>query len=136
MRAMDGARRLEAKALARAKARAKRLRVQTIRRRTIRGSLALFAVLWAIVFAQLASGNDPALSRVSHPKPRPVAVSHEPEPAVEPEFDQEAEAPIPEEEFAPEAEPEEEFVPEEEFPVEEEFQEPEPEPAPIITASS
>lgn len=127
MLAMDEAGRLEAKALARAKARARRLRTHTIRRRTIRGSLALFAALWTVVFAQLASGNDPALRGAPHP-PHPRVAVRKPEPAAEPEFDRDAEAPLPEEEFAPEAEPEEEFLPEEELP--------EPEPAPIVTAAS
>jgi outer membrane biosynthesis protein TonB len=128
---MDDTDRLEAKGLARAKIRAKRLRVQTIRRRTIRGSLALFAAVWAIVFAQLVSGNDPALSRIPHATHRPVAsTAHEParEPAPEPE---------PEEEAGPaleaEAVPEEEFAPEEGVEVE---PEPAPEPEPIVTSSS
>lgn len=60
---MDDVHRLEAKGLARAKIRSKRRRVQVIRRRTVRGSLALFAISWAIVFGQLVTGNDPALSR-------------------------------------------------------------------------
>jgi hypothetical protein len=64
MPSMDDVHRLEAKGLARAKIRSKRRRVQMIRRRTIRGSLALFALAWAIVFGQLVTGNDPALSRV------------------------------------------------------------------------
>jgi hypothetical protein len=81
---MDDPDRLEAKGLARAKIRSKRLRVQMIRRRTIRGSLALFAVVWAIVFAQIVSGNDPALSRIPQASHRPVAVA-KPEPAPKPE---------------------------------------------------
>jgi outer membrane biosynthesis protein TonB len=139
---MDDTDRLEAKGLARAKIRAKRRRVQTIRKRTIRGSLALFAAVWAIVFFQLVSGNDPALSRIPQSSHRPVAsTAHEParEPAPEPEPEEEAEAEeaeaAPEEEFAPEAEPE--ALPEEEFAPEEEVEvEPEPEPEPIITSSS
>jgi outer membrane biosynthesis protein TonB len=138
---MDTSDRLEAKGLARAKIRAKRRRVQTIRRRTLRGSLALFAAAWAIVFAQLVSGNDPALSSIPHPSHRPVA-STASEPAREPEPEEEAEPaleaePLPEEEFAPEAEPE--VVPEEEFAPEPEVEvepAPEPEPEPIVTASS
>jgi outer membrane biosynthesis protein TonB len=136
---MDNADRLEAKGLARAKIRAKRRRVQTIRRRTLRGSLALFAAVWTIVFAQLVSGNDPALSRIPHPSHRPVASTgsepaREPEPVEEAEPELEAE-PVPEEEFAPEAEPE--VVPEEEFAPEPEAEvAPEPEPEPIVTASS
>lgn len=73
---MDDLRRLEAKGLARAKIRSKRRRVSTIRRRTVRGSLALFAVLWGIIFVQLVSGNDPVLSRVKSAHAQPAA-SHE-----------------------------------------------------------
>jgi hypothetical protein len=124
---MDEVGRMQAKALARAKVRGKRLRVRAIRRGTIRGSLALFGVLWAVVFFQLVSGNDPALSTPRSQQPRVAA--RKPEPAAETEFEDEAEAPLPEDEFAPEAEPEEEALPFEEEP-------PEPEPAPIVTASS
>ena len=125
MRWMDDADRLEAKGLARAKIRAKRRRVQVIRRRTIRGSLALFAVVWAVVFAQLASGNDPALSSIPQAGPHRVAATERQpvrEPTPEPEPEEEAEPaleaePVPEEEFVPEAAPE-------------------PEPEPVVTASS
>jgi outer membrane biosynthesis protein TonB len=138
---MDDPNRLEAKGLARAKIRAKRRRVQTIRRRTLRGSVALFAVVWAIVFAQLVSGNDPALSKsFRHAVHRPVAAA-EPEPAPEPKEEEPAleSDPVPEEEFAPEAEavPEEEFAPEPEAEVEVEPEPaPEPEPEPIVTSAS
>jgi hypothetical protein len=64
MPAMEDLHRLEAKGLARAKIRSRRRRVSIVRRRTFRGSLALFAVLWAIIFGQLVTGNDPALSRI------------------------------------------------------------------------
>ena len=139
---MDDADRLEAKGLARAKIRSKRLRVQMIRRRTIRGSLALFAIVWAVVFGRLVTGNDPALSSVPHTRHRSVAAKSEP--AREPEPEEETPAaleaePAPEEEFAPEAEPEVEAVPEEELPAEAEVEpepEPAPEPEPIITSAS
>lgn len=62
---MDDLHRLEAKGLARARARSRRRRASTIRSRTVRGSLALFAVFWLAIFAQLVTGNDPALSRNS-----------------------------------------------------------------------
>ena len=61
---MDDLRKLEAKGLARAKARSRRLRVSRIRSLTWRGSLVLFLFLWAVVFVQLASGNDPALNKI------------------------------------------------------------------------
>ncbi len=81
---MDDVRRLEAKGLARAKIRSKRRREQVIRRRAIRGSLALFAVTWAIVFGQLVTGNDPALSRSAHHTGRPLASAHPARKPVEP----------------------------------------------------
>jgi outer membrane biosynthesis protein TonB len=136
MRRMDDPDRLEAKGLARAKIRAKRRRAHSIRRRTIRGSLALFAVVWAVVFVQLLSGNDPALSRIPQARHRAAEKAR---PAREPEPATEAEA-----EAALEAEraPEEESVEEpevEEVPVEAEPEveaAPEPEPEPIVTSAS
>ena len=137
---MDEVRKLEAKSLARAKSRSRRRRVSTIRSRTIRGSLALFAVLWGIVFVQLASGNDPALSTKRQPEkhsptarvePTPAEPAREPAPEAEAQLDGsefEAEEAVPEfEQF--EAEPEfEEAAPE--FEAEPEIEEP------IVTSSS
>jgi hypothetical protein len=142
MARMDDLRKLEAKGLARAKVRSKRLRAQTIRRRTIRGSLALFAVLWAILFGQLVTGNDPALSRSSHAiakglpakhrepaAPAPITAEVEPEAEAETALEAELEA-----EREPEFESEVEVAPEPEVEVE---VEPEPAPeAPIVTSSS
>jgi hypothetical protein len=112
---MDEVRRLEARSLAHARARSRRRRVATIRRRTIHGALALFAILWAIVFVQLASGNDPVLSRstsqTEQPQTAPAKAGWEPEASSE---------------FEAEPEPEPEFEPE---PV------PEPE-VPVVTSSS
>jgi outer membrane biosynthesis protein TonB len=141
---MDDPDRLEAKGLARAKIRAKRRRTQTIRRRTLRGSLALFAVVWAIVFAQLVSGNDPALSQTTRHAVKRAVATAKPQPTPEAEADNEAPieaTPVPEEEFAPEAEPEvlpeEEFVPEPEVEPEVEPEAvSEPEPEPIVTSAS
>jgi hypothetical protein len=134
-------RRLEAKGLARAKARARRLRASRIRKMTFRGSLALFAVLWAIVFVQLVSGNDPALSKVAKAAPARHRKPHRAPPAevdrsgaTEPEA--KAEAGPEAEETEPEAtaeselgavEPGAEFEPE---------PEPEPVPEPVVTSSS
>jgi len=135
---MDDQRRLEAKGLARAKIRAKRRRVAMIRRRTLRGSLVLFAAVWAVVFAQLVSGNDPALSSAPKRASHGSVAATEPRPAPEPETSDEDEPAL---ESEPQVVPEEEFAPEAE-PVEEEFVEvepeaaPEPEPEPVVTASS
>lgn len=144
---MDDLRRLEAKGLARAKIRSRRRRASTIRRRTVRGSLGLFAVLWAIVFGQMVTGNDPALSRTraSHAQaaarggngaPRhsgAIASSAAPPPESETEFEAELEREREPEfesepEFEPEPEPESSFEPQ---------PEPEPEPLPpVVTTAS
>ena len=54
---------LEARALARAKVRARRKRARTIRRRTAWFSAAVFGVTWLVIFGQLVGGHDPALAR-------------------------------------------------------------------------
>jgi hypothetical protein len=123
MAGVDDLRRLEAKGLARAKIRAKRRRVSTIRGRTIRGSLLLFAVAWAIVFGQLATGNDPALSKYGGGPHKLFVADHgkrpgssRPQPVEKPEEEEEGEgeavlatpveAEAPPEEAAPELAPE------------------------------
>lgn len=123
---MDDLRRLEAKQLARAKSRSRRRRVSIIRRRTVRASFALFAILWAIIFGRLATGNDPALSnnRSSSAKSQGPAATGAPSPTGLEESTPEVESVEPEPELEVVREPEVEFV------------EPEPEPEPIITASS
>lgn len=122
---MDGQRRLEAKGLARAKARSRRLRVAWIRSRTIRGSLALFAVLWGIVFVQLVSGNDPALSSSPKGGSGKAAATREQQPSREPapEADTAPLEPEPEYGYESETGPEYGFEPEPETEVE--FEEPE-----------
>jgi hypothetical protein len=146
MEPMDDIHRLEAKGLARAKIRSKRRRVQLIRRRTIRGSVALFAVAWALIFGQLVTGNDPALSRSRLGAHKLLASAHRPRRsgaeggAVLP-------TPAPVEEAVPseetgsgeEAAPVEEAAPEEAAPVEEapaSSAETPSVPAPVITAAS
>jgi hypothetical protein len=117
---MDDLRRLEAKGLARAKIRAKRRRVRLIRARATLGSLLVFAVVWAIVFGQLVTGNDPVLGQTRQGPSRPVAAVHHRSPgAAEPEA-AEAEVLGPEIESAPEVETEAEVE----------------EPAPVITSAS
>lgn len=137
---MDDLRRLEAKGLARAKIRSRRRRVAIVRRRTIRGSLALFAILWAIIFGQLVTGNDPALSRIkgghaqaaatrgagsgaAPPSGASASAATPSEPELESELESER-APGSESEFEPTPEPEPESRPV-------------PEPAaPLVTSSS
>ena len=88
---MDEFNRLEAKGLARAKLRAKRRRVSAIRSRAALGSMAIFAVAWAIIFGQLVTGNDPVLNRAGLSLGRPVASTHRKSPAVAPEAQSEEE---------------------------------------------
>jgi hypothetical protein len=131
MPTMDDLHRLEAKGLARAKLRSKRRRVSAIRSRTIRAALALFAVAWAIVFGQLVTGNDPALSR-AHGTRKLFASTHPGKQAnssTQPAPESEEESALSEIESEPA--PEAEFAPEPEVEVE-----PAPEPAPVITSSS
>jgi len=59
---MDGAEKHERKRLARMRLRAQRRRAGELRGRVVALSLVAFALLWAIVFAQMATGNDPVLS--------------------------------------------------------------------------
>ena len=138
---MDDIHRLEAKGLARAKIRSKRRRVQMIRRRTLRGSLALFALAWAIVFGQLITGNDPALNRVhgthkllasTHRGARPLRRSGgESGPHAAPVAPSEEQ--VPGEEAAPfeETKPSQEVAPREET-----AQSPTPAPAPPVVTSA
>jgi hypothetical protein len=51
----------EARDLAQSRLAERRQRVHTIRGRTIAAATATFALAWGIVFAQLVSGDDPAL---------------------------------------------------------------------------
>ena len=108
-----------------------RLRAQQQRRNLLRGrvvaiSLIAFVVLWGVVFAQMATGNDPVLGRPSATKATPAAVATE---SIETSAPEELESELDEPEPV-----EEEFV--EVEPVEEEFVEVEPEPAPVITSQS
>jgi outer membrane biosynthesis protein TonB len=126
---MDDLHRLEAKGLARAKIRSKRRRVSTIRRRTIRGSLALFAIAWAVVFGQLVTGNDPALSRI-HRTREPLASRRRSEQVANTPL-----RPTPElEEEGAVAQAEPEPAPEVEEPAPEAQSTPEPEP--VVTSAS
>ena len=52
----------DARPVAGERLRAHRQRVSRIRKRVIATTLVTFAVLWAVIFVQLVSGNDPALS--------------------------------------------------------------------------
>jgi hypothetical protein len=118
---------------------AQRRRVGDLRSRAIATSLVCFALLWAVVFVQMATGNDPVLgggrrpngASVTRPAPRTgseEATGVEGTEAASPE-------PVEAEAVEPEA-VEPEFVEPEPEPESTEFVEPEPEPLPVETAQS
>jgi hypothetical protein len=127
----------ERKREARRRLRAQREKAGELRGRVVAISLVCFALLWGIVFVQMATGHDPVLGDTSstvaqrnggadrHPAKANVAEtgdntdSEEP-PSGEEELETSEVEPV-EEEFI-EAEPEPEFV--------------EPEPAPVTTSQS
>jgi outer membrane biosynthesis protein TonB len=123
---------------------AQRRRVSILRSRVLAISLICFALLWAVVFVQMATGNDPVLGAGRHvagaTAVRPAENKTDSEEAggagaaaaatietTSPDEEREVEAIEPEsvETEVIETEPEPEFVPE-----------PEPEPAPVETAQS
>jgi hypothetical protein len=62
---MDHHERQEKKRDAMRKLRDQRRRAGELRRRVVATSLVAFVLLWAVVFAQMATGNDPVLSSSS-----------------------------------------------------------------------
>jgi cytoskeletal protein RodZ len=109
---------------------ARRQRISRLRTRVVAISLIGFAMLWGIVFTQMATGNDPVLGpkaqataqRQGHRR-KPSKRSHKPVPA-EPE---EEEAPAEESEYAESEYAEPEYAGSEYAEPEPEYVEPEPE---------
>lgn len=143
---MDHFEKQERQREARQRLSAHRRRAGELRGRVVAISLICFALLWGIVFVQMATGNDPVLSAKRSASGRsggqrkaaakPTAESEAAAEPVETEVEPEAEF-APEEEF----ESEEEFEPEpefesEEFVPEEETEFIEPEPEPLVTSQS
>ncbi len=140
----------ERKREARRRLRAQREKAGELRGRVVAISLVCFALLWGIVFVQMATGHDPVLgatsSRVAkrssgtkrHPARANVAEAGASTDSEEPPGGEEELETSEPEVVEPEVEPvEEEFVePEVEAEAEAEFFEPEPEPAPVITSQS
>jgi cytoskeletal protein RodZ len=129
---MDPIEQSERKREARRRLSAQRQRAGRLRGRVVAISLISFVLLWGIVFAQMATGNDPVLGSSSSAATKPTAASaarESIETTAPEELEPEVVEPEPVEEELVEAEPE---------PVEEEFiePEPEPEPAPVITSQS
>ena len=94
---MDSIEKFERRREARRRVRAQQLRSGQLRGRVVAASLLCFALLWGVVFAQMATGNDPVLGRAtaaaaptskgSPPLESPESgIATEPEPAPEPEY--------------------------------------------------
>lgn len=138
---MDPFERSERQRAARYRQRAQQARRSRLQGRVVVASLICFALLWGIVFTQMATGNDPVLSakrtqvaqphkQATRPAPEEEAVPIEEEAAPEEEFPVEEEVPVEEVEEAPV----EEIPAEEAAPVEEEEFAPEPEA--VVTGQS
>ena len=67
---MDPLEKIERKRQARHRIRAQRERASRLKTRVVATSLICFALLWGIVFAQMATGNDPVLGNASKPAGR------------------------------------------------------------------
>jgi hypothetical protein len=135
---MDPIEKLERKREAQRRLRAQRQRAGLLRGRVVAISLIAFVLLWGVVFAQMATGNDPVLSaRAPATRTGSGAAKEAIETTAPEEVEPEASEPEPIEEEVIEVEPEEEAVE-----VEPEFEaEPEPEiefeePAPVTTSQS
>ena len=116
---MDSTERQERQREAQHRLRAQRQRVGQLRNRVVAISLIAFVVLWGVVFAQMATGNDPVLG-ASSPGPASKATEAATE-AIETSAPEELESEVLELEPV-EAEPLE--------------AEPEPEPMPVTTGQS
>ena len=148
---MDPIENQERKREARRRLRAQREKAGELRGRVVAISLVCFALLWGIVFVQMATGHDPVLGNTSSTVAqrnggadrRPTRAnaeagastdSEEPSSGEEELETSEPETVEPEVEVEP---VEEEFVEVEPEPEAEFFEpEPEPEPAPVITSQS
>jgi cytoskeletal protein RodZ len=122
---MDPIERHERKRQAWQRLRAQKRRAGQLRGRVVAISLIGFALLWATVFVQMATGNDPVLgsksSKVASSQPSKGSARHREAEAVQPK-------PV-------ESEPVEVETVEAEI-AEEEAAEAEPEPAPLTTSQS
>jgi len=132
---MDPIEKLERKQEAQRHLRAQRQRAGLLRGRVVATSLIAFVLLWGIVFAQMATGNDPVLSaKAPATRSGSAAAKEAIETTAPEEVRPEASEPEPVEEEIIEVEPEEaepefeEVAPEEEI----EFEEP----APVTTSQS
>ena len=131
--------------VARERLRAQRRRADRLRSRVIAVTLVCFALLWCVIFVQMATGNDPVLGDSSSTiakdggnRHRAAAkVAAETGASTDSEELEATEADAPEiEEFSAEPVEEESVEPEEEFIEEEAEAEPVEEPAPVTTSQS
>jgi hypothetical protein len=136
----------ERKREARRRLRAQREKAGELRGRVVAISLVCFAMLWGIVFVQMATGHDPVLGNPSstiaqrnggadrRPARANVTEAGASTDSEEPSNGEEELETSEAETVEPEVEPvEEEFIEAEPEP---EFVEPEPEPAPVTTSQS
>jgi len=132
---MDPIEKLERKQEAQRRLRAQRQRAGLLRGRVVATSLIAFVLLWGIVFAQMATGNDPVLSaKAPATRSGSAAAKEAIETTAPEEVEAEASEPEPVEEEIIEVEPEEAEPEFEEVAPEEgvEFEEP----APVTTSQS
>jgi len=140
---MDPFEKIERKRQARHRIRAQRERAGRLKTRVVAISLICFALLWGVVFVQMATGNDPVLGDSSSTgvkgnsgrnRHAAKAAAVEAGAGTDSEEVGATEAGEPEEEVFAEEPAEEELVEAEAEPVEEEFIEEEP--APVTTSQS
>ncbi len=141
---MDPIEKQERKREAQRRLRSQRRRAGLLRSRVIVVSLVGFALLWGVVFVQMATGNDPVLgdsssARVATSR-RARAADRMRGSAIPAEADASADSEEPPAAEAIEAAEPEEVEPQPEEvepgPAEAELAEPEPEPAPVTTSQS
>jgi cytoskeletal protein RodZ len=127
---MDPIEKLERKRESQRRLQAQRQRAGLLRGRVVAISLIAFVLLWGVVFAQMATDNDPVLSaKAAATRSGPGAAKEAIETTAPEEVEPEGNEPEPIEEEVIEVEPElEEVEPEEEI----EFEEP----APVTTSQS
>jgi cytoskeletal protein RodZ len=134
---MDPVQRHERKRQAWQRLRAQKRRAGQLRGRVVAISLIGFALLWATVFVQMATGNDPVLghksSKVASSQPAKSSARHREGEAVQPEPVESEPEPV--EVEAEELEALESEIAEREA-AEIEAAEVEPEPAPVTTSQS
>ncbi len=138
---MDPFERSERRHAARHRQRAQQSRRARLQSRVVVASLICFALLWGIVFTQMATGNDPVLGSQRHGKR--VTTTRARKRATRPLAEEKAvpiEEEVPVEEGEEEATPVEEEAAAEEVPVEEaapvEEEAPAPEPEAVVTGQS